>query len=247
MVLSAEDKLAILEGVDLSAFAFSPPNDPRETPRYSISEGALFIHLPEKTLRSWVSGRSFPTIRGEKHSPPIIVPADPQTGSLSFYNLIEAHILKSTRQRDEVPMKAIRDALDNVAEAYPSPHPLITQEFLTDGRFLFVKRLNDLINATKMGQLGIEPILKDYLNRIDRDSLGKPVTLYPFIPTRPTSRSVSIKYSVSSGAPVITGTGVLVSVIWGRKQAGDTLAELAADYEIDQAKIEDAIEYLDAA
>jgi uncharacterized protein (DUF433 family) len=221
--------------------------DPREVPRYAIGEVALFLHISENTLRSWVSGRNFHRISGEGYSPPLIEPADGEGSALSFFNLIEAHILKSTRRRDEVPMRFIRDAIDYVAAAHPSKHPLITQEFETDGLFLFVRKLDELVNASKMGQLGMEPILKEYLSRIDRDTQAMPVTLYPEIPGKPQSRAVAIKYGVSSGAPVVSGTGVLVSVLCGRNKAGDSTKDLAEDYDISKEMIEDAITYLEAA
>lgn len=249
MQRSFEEKIAILGGSEMKepSLDFDVAIDPREVPRYSLSELALFLHINENTLRTWVSGRTFPKVSGEGFSKPLIAPADGIGNFLSFFNLIEAHILKSTRRRDEVPMKHIRAALDYVSDAHPSKHPLITQEFETEGRFLFVRKLNELINASLMGQIGMGPILEEYLSRIDRDTQRLPVTLYPEIPGRPDSRAVAIKYGVSSGSPVISGTGVLVSVLAGRKEAGDTVSDLAEDYDISEEKIEDALIYLEAA
>jgi len=208
---------------------------------------ASYIRLPENTLRSWVSGRSFPKASGDGYSKPLIEPADGEGSVLSFYNLIEAHILKSTRRRDDVPMKFIRAAIDYVLETFPSPHPLITQKFETDGRFLFIRRFDDLINASKHGQLGIGHVLNEYLSRIDRDTRGMPVTLYPVIPEKPDSKAVAIRYGVSAGAPVLSGTGILVSSLLNRYQAGDTVQDLADDYDQPKEKIKDAIAYLEAA
>jgi uncharacterized protein (DUF433 family) len=230
--------------MNFDQWPFDISSDPREVPRYAVSEVALYLHLPETTLRSWLSGRTFPKASGVGTSPPLIDPADGEGSVISFYNLSEAHILKWTRQRDEVPMKAIRDALDYVATEFPSKHPLITQQFLTDGRFLFIKKLEELINASKMGQLGNELLLN--LERIDRDTMGMPVAVYPEIPRKPNSKAIAIRYGVSSGAPVINGTGILVSVIWGRYEAGDTTSDLAQDYDLPVETLEDALAYLES-
>ena len=124
-----EEKLDILDRPEMKLerqFAFyDPATDPREVPRYAVSEVTFFLHIPTNTLRSWVSGRTFPRISGESYSAPVIEPADGEGRTLSFYNLIEAHILKSTRQTDEVPMRFIRAAIDYVNEKYPAKHPLI--------------------------------------------------------------------------------------------------------------------------
>ena len=145
-------------------------------------------------------------------------------------------------------MKYIRTAIDYASEKHPAKHPLITQEFETEGRFLFTRKLDELlVNASLGGQLGMEPILNEYLSRIDRDTQRIPVTLYPEIPGRPDSRAVAIKYGVSSGSPVVAGTGVLVVMLVGRHSAGDTVDDLVYDYGIPKDKIEDALTYLEAA
>ena len=115
--------------MNIDKWPFHGLSDPREAPRYAVSDVASFLKLSEKTLRSWLIGRTFPKLSGTGFSPPLIEPADGEGSVLSFYNLSEAHILKWTRERDEVPMKAIRDALDYVATSFPSTHPLITQSF----------------------------------------------------------------------------------------------------------------------
>jgi uncharacterized protein (DUF433 family) len=184
---------------------------------------------------------------GTRVSRPLIEPADASESKLSFYNLVEAHILKSTRQRDEVPMSAIRDALDYAAGDEPPSHPLITKKFLTEGRFLFEEKLGQLVNSSKFGQLAFDPIMLSYLERIDRDSVGSPFILYPFIPNKPTSKVVAIKPSVSSGVPTVSGTGISIPILYGRFTAGDSISDLADDYELSAEKVEDAIAYLYAA
>jgi len=220
--------------------------DRRAAPRYSVAEVSLYLHLHEKTLRSWLFGRQY-TVAGETvMSQPLIVPADPSRSRLSFYNLVECHILKSARQRDEVPMQAIRDAIEYAMDSDPSPHPLITQRFETEGSFLFVEKLGQLVNYTKQGQLAFGEIMQDALKRIDRDYIG-PSVLYPFIPNRPNSKVVAIKPGVSSGVPTVSGTGISIQILFGRFNAGDSVTDLMDDYELTKEQVEDALEYLRAA
>jgi uncharacterized protein (DUF433 family) len=222
-----------------------------ELPRYAVSEVAAYLHIPEKTLRSWVFGRLY-TVRGiSTFSPPLIQAADPERSLLSFYNLVEAHILRSTRDRDEVPMRAIRDALDYSMSKNQSPHPLLTRGFLTEGRYLFEKQIENqialIINSTMQGQIAFGDLLSSYLERIDRDTIDSPLAVYPFIPNKPSSRVVVIKPGVSSGVPTVAGTGISIPILHSRFIAGDSVEDLADDYEIGQEEVEDALNYIKAA
>ncbi len=74
---------------------------------------------------------------------------------------------------------------------------------------------------SKYGQLAFRALMVSYLDRIDRDSVGSPSVLYPFIPTKPNSKTVAIKPSVSSGVPTVSGTGISIPILYGRFSAGD--------------------------
>jgi uncharacterized protein (DUF433 family) len=179
-------------------------------------------------------------------SKPLITPADPTGSRLSFYNLVEAHILKSTRERDEVPMQEIRAAIDYAMADDPNPHPLITRKFETEGSSLFVSKLEQVVNYSKHGQLAFAELMRGYLDRIDRDTTG-PSGLYPFVPNKPASKVVVIRPGVSSGVPTVAGTGISIPVLYGRFTAGDSIPDIADDYDLTIEKVEDAIAYLAAA
>jgi len=58
-------------------------------------------------------------------------------------------------------MPAIRRAIDFVRRTNPSPHPLLSESFLTDGKDLFIKKIGgtagkeQTINVSRCGQLGL--------------------------------------------------------------------------------------------
>src|SRR4051812_31639212 len=86
--------------------------DIRDQPAYSLAEGARYLKLPPATLRTWAMGRAYPKTQGARHFRPLIRPAHKQPPQLSFWNLIEAHVLRSFRTDDGVSLKALRQALD---------------------------------------------------------------------------------------------------------------------------------------
>ena len=83
------------------------------------------------------------------------------------------------------------------------------------------------------------------LRRIDRDAHGMPCRLYPF--TRDAigdaPAMIVIDPALSGGRPVIAGTGVATELIAERYKAGESVRDLAYDYECGQEEIEEAIRW----
>ena len=213
--------------------------DARERPQYSLAEIAYYLDIPKPTLHSW----SRTTNLGGKVIEPLIMAADPPNSLYSFYNLIEAHILSMTRSHG-VKTINVRRAMQTLREdsLHDLPHPLLSEDFSTDGKHLWLKRLERRIDLSQYGQLGLAPILDQYLARIVRDDNQKPTK---FFPIKQTGKFVSITSFVSSGRPIIDGTGIPVSTVWNRHLAGDSLDFLAEDFEITVDQIKGAFSYVE--
>ncbi len=221
-----------------------PDFDPRDLPAYSITEAAHYLDIPSGTLRAWLLGQKYFTGHGEtKFFRPVISIADRQQRLLSFTNLVEAHVLDGLRRDHHLSLQKVRSALKYLARTYPSPHPLVDHRFATDGLGLFVERYGELLNVAREGQLAMRRVLEAYLSRIDRDPRGGVARLYPF--TRRGSfdepRAVVIDPWISFGRPVLAGTGIPTAVIAQRLKGGETIQELALDYERPISDIEEAI------
>jgi uncharacterized protein (DUF433 family) len=219
--------------------------DFRELPLYSLAEVAYFLGIPKPTLHRWTRhGYN----RKAELIEPLIVPVDREGALFSFYNLTEAHILSVITRVHKVKLPRVRNALKELrALAISNPkHPLLSKEFYTDGRDLFVKTLEgrrkQTINLSQFGQLGLREILDSYLERIERDAAFNPTKLYP---VRSPGKVVSIIPAVSSGRPIIDSLGIPVASIWNRRQAGDSVELIADDYEIPESEIEGALEYIE--
>lgn len=228
--------------------ALKTSDDPRLLPAYTVAEAAHYLRMPEGTLRSWVVGRFYPVAGRSKRSRPLIHPDDPKSQYLSFINLVEAHVLAGIRRRHGVKLPNVRKALDYVRRQFRVEHPLINQAFQTDGLDLFVERYGELINASREGQRAMKEIIGVYLKRIEWDAKGLPIKLYPF--TRDTQaeaapasdpRVVVMNPTISFGRPVIAGTGIPVSSIYERYKAGDSVLNLAQDFNLETGAIEEAI------
>ena len=223
--------------------AFHQNVDIREMPAYGIMEAAHYLRIPPATIRDWVSGRYYPTQLGKKFSKPIIHLPDPHLKSLSFMNLVEVHVLDAIRRKYNIPLDKVRIALNYLSRQFPSRHPLADREFETDGLNLFIQRFGQLITISQDGQLAMLDLLKAHLHRIERDTLGVPVKLYPFTRKREPQepKAVVIDPQVSFGRPVLAGTGIPTAVIAERYKAGESMDALAEDYGRARLEIEEAI------
>ena len=227
-------------------------SDRRDVPLYTTKEVAVYLGLKPSTLHTWFFGRDY-TIRGEKrHWPKLAEPAathNPHGPVLSFFNLAESHVLSATRLNCDfkISIPGIRAAIDYLLKLEPSPHPLISRYFETNGCDLFIRLLEQseekIVNVSKGGQLGLKLIMDQFLKRIDRDAEGWPIKIYPMKVQGTDYRQIVIMPTVGSGRPVIEGTGVRVQAIWSRAVAGETVQDLSDDYGIEPSTIERAIKY----
>jgi uncharacterized protein (DUF433 family) len=216
--------------------------DSREQPLYTLQEAAYYIGMSSQTLSTWFFGRSYPLKSGPRRWEPVFAPADPELRLLSFYNLAEAHVLAATRYEHKVPFWAVRDAISNVIAASPdlAKHPLLSDDFFTNGKFLFVRKIEEYVNVSSK-QLPME-IIDSFLVRILRDNNG-PFKIFPLRKGETNDKVISIIAGVSASRPIIDEEGIPVMAIYRRYKAGEEEDFIAQDYEIDRAKVRRAIEY----
>lgn len=217
----------------------SKKTDRRELPSYTIIEAAHYLNIPDATVRYWATGQ-------DSYAALIEVTASRPT-LLSFINLVELHVLAAIRRRHTVPMPKVRAAIEylkkNARSAHDKKHPLISRQLETDGLDLFIQWYGELISISRDGQLAMRDVMSAALHRIERDDKGIPVRLYPFTRSdiRQAPSMIVIDPTLSAGRPVIASTGLATEVIAERYKAGESIKELARDYERQQEEIEEAV------
>ncbi len=215
----------------------------RDIPAYGLSEASHYLGIPKATLRSWVLGRHYPIETGKQFFRPIIELPDKEKPLLSFVNLVESHVLEAIRQRHGIKFWRVRGAVEYLERHLDSRHPLAEQRFVTDGADLFVEQFGRLVNISREGQLAIKELIQTYLRRIERDSAGFPIRLYPFTRERKPDepKTIVIDPYISFGRPVLAGTGIATTIIAQRYKAGESIEELVEDYGRPTSDIQEAI------
>jgi uncharacterized protein (DUF433 family) len=200
--------------------------DPREQPAYPLSEAARYLRVPAATLRAWTLGRA-----------------------LSFSNLIEAHVLRALRTEHGVPLKEVRQALEFAERELNITRLLLRPDLRSQAGQVFLSRYGQLVNLSASGQLAMRQVLEQHLDRVTWDGTRFPIRLHPFVmheaPTE--NRPITIDPTIAFGRPVLSDLGISTAAIVARIDAGESLADVAADYQVNESAITGAIVYERAA
>lgn len=222
-----------------------PTDDPREQPAYPLAEAARYLKIARATLSGWVTGRPNHRSDSAARSGPLIRPASVKPPVLSFWNLIEGHVLWSLRTEHGVSLRDARKALRYAEDTLEVERLLLRRDLFTEGGRLFLERYGKLIDLSASGQLAMRQVFEQRLKRVEWDEWEFPVRLYPYVSgAAPTpSRPIVIDPERAFGRPVLHRQGISTRVIAERIDAGETVAELAQDYELKESEVEEAVLY----
>jgi uncharacterized protein (DUF433 family) len=209
-------------------------------PTYTIPEAANFLALNQRTLFSWYEGDK------------PILKASGLYGSvhlLSYRDIEEAYRVYLLREKFQFSLQFLRKSMSNARQMFGSQHPLqhaeAVKECLNDLVYDKPARGTNPRTVTSLGHRPGQQLVKEVVDlfseRIIKDKFIFP---WRFAATDHTSRPVSMNPQIMSGRLVVAGTRIPVTVIRGRKQAGETPVEIAKDYGLDLDIVEKALAHL---
>ena len=168
---------------------------------------------------------------------------------LSFWNLIEAHVIRALRTEHGVSIKALRQAIDFAERKLGVDRLLLRPELRSEAGHLFLDRYGHLINLSASGQLAMRQVLEAHLRRVSWDKARVPFRLHPFLigDAMTDAMPIAIDSSIAFGRPVVISRGISTAAIVARIDAGETPADLAVDYDLTPGDIEQAVLYERAA
>jgi len=222
--------------------------DVRHQPAYTLAEAARYLKLPQATLRTWVLGRDYPVADGQGRFKALIKPARGKPPTLSFYNLIEAHVLRALRTEHGVSVKDLRKSIAYAEREMQVDRLLLREDLRTRGGRVLLDHYGELIDLSASGQIAMRKVFQDHLARVEWDQWKFPVRLYPF-PTEASDgkRPIAIDANIAFGRPVLVHNSISTHAIAERLDAGESVADLAADYDLTTDDIEQAALYERAA
>jgi uncharacterized protein (DUF433 family) len=210
-------------------------HDSAELPMYGLSEAALYLRVPIKTLEYWTMGRG--------KTPPLVEAAGRHPRALSFMNLLDCHMLAAMRTLYDLRLPKIRRAVAYLSSHSDFRHPLIEEPLYTNRVDVLIKEMDRLVNISRDGQFVIPEIVGVHLARIERDPKG--FKFFPFVRERSAAepKFIVINPAIGFGKPVIAGTGISTAVIASRFNARESVPALAEEYGLEPQQVEEAIRW----
>lgn len=202
-------------------------NDPLLTPK----ETARHLLIPDTTLYDWLRENAAGTplvhqVRPDKRGRP----------SVPFIAVIEAYVLRSLRDLG-LRKQAIQQAAAAIRTEFGTPYALATKRIATDGIDIFVHCADDDLARAGDGQRPFRDVITnhlDYLTWDTSDEYPSRLRLRQYADIAP----VVIDPRFGWGAPVVEATKVPVDAVVSLWLAGESLADVAYEYDMTPGQAE---------
>ena len=201
-------------------------------PNYQVGEAARYAQISPKTVAAWHKIER-PTLSGKE-----------RRAALSYMQLIEVAVVAAFRKAG-ISLKRIRDAREYVKTQLKTEHPFAEYRFKTEGKHLLVD-YQDVegdggrgkhLMADQGGQLEWSEIIGPLLKEFEYERDGYVIRWHVAGPSSP----IIIDPRLSFGAPTVKGTPTWV--IGGRWKSGESIIDIANDFDLDKAAIRQALQF----
>ena len=217
--------------------------DPRALSAYTYTEASKVLNMPRSTLGAWKKGQDYTSReRGRVVFEKAI--ATPLPEGLSYYDLVEAFILRSLRTEHGYKLPYVREALKIAEEQYGIKRLFLHRAFRHDGgSAFFLDRLTALATLDPGHQLAMKGLLQDYLKRIEYEPDDLSASFRPVIKEVGVSADplIIVDPRKSFGRPIVERTGIRTSAIMARIQARESPKHVIGDFGLTDEEFDQAL------
>jgi uncharacterized protein (DUF433 family) len=204
---------------------------------FTLPEAAGYLDVPKSTIHAWA--------RPAAGKPLITVfPRRGAQATVPFIGFAEAYVLTVFRCAG-VPLQQIRPAVDALSRNIGLEHALASKRLYTDGAEVLYDYANernedDLLElvVVRTGQHQFSEIVRDYLKRITYGSDGWATRVR--LPSYQRAEVV-VDPTMAFGLPLVVHGGARVEDLVDRFVAGDSVADIAYDFDVPPEEVEDVI------
>ncbi|GAA3889703.1 hypothetical protein GCM10022243_63100 [Saccharothrix violaceirubra] len=210
--------------------------DPLMTPK----EAARHLQIPHTTMYYWLHEQA-------NGSPLVHQVNEAKRGrpSVPFVAVVEAYVLRSLRALGLTKAK-IRDTAAAVRREFGTPYGLATRRIATDGIDIFIHYADDQLARAGDGQRPIREVIDDYLKFITWEN-GDDFPARLRLRQYPDVAPVIIDPQFGWGTPVVESTKVPVHAVVDLWRAGESLDDVAYEYDMTREQVESICRVANAA
>lgn len=209
------------------------------TPLYSQSEAARIIQAPTSSFGRWAQGHRFKQRQEGQwgSSAALLTGVRPGRGiTVPFNALAEGFIIESFR-RAGLPLARIRPAVEVLRNEIGLEEALLSERLMTDGaEILYQNGEGDLV-VVRNHQGVFKEVVSEFLKSIHY--------AHGFVSSiqLPTFEIVDVVIDPhrNSGQPTIARLGVRVEDVLSRVRAGEAVAEVADDFDLEPREVRSLI------
>ena len=196
-------------------------------PSYPVSEAARYVGVHRNTVTAWINN----------------LPERAKGTPLSYLELVEMAFVASFR-RLEVPFERIRGVRMFLGLGAGSDCPFATRAFKTEGcRALMAfrgysssKAWNGVIVSDSHGRSAWTELMRERFAAFDYEH---EIAIRWHLAGR--DSQVAIDPRIAFGAPMVSG--LPTRILLGRFDSGETVPEIADDFDIDETAVRDALAF----
>lgn len=206
-------------------------------PAYQIGDAARYANVSAKTVADWHKA-------GARKA--VTLSVKESRAALSYLQLIEVAVVAAFRQAG-VSLSNIREAREYLAQQFKAENPFARFRFKSDGKKLLMdydqvegdRGRGKLLGLNQGGQLAWDAIIGRRLTEFDYD--GGPDGIVVRWRVGGPKSSIIIDPQVSFGAPTIEG--VPTWAVKGRWEAGESIPDIADDFDLDRIDVRNALKF----
>jgi uncharacterized protein (DUF433 family) len=208
---------------------------------FTEAEAARLLRVAQRTLNYWLEGGEY---RGRVYRP--IIRLEPRGGHapVTWAEFVEAGLLREYRQTHRVPMAELRAFIDLVRREYGVPYPLADQRPYVSGKELLSEAQDETrldaglcLVATVRGQYVLTPAADAFYKRVTWEG----DTAVAWRPHDDPQSPVLIQPGMRAGRPSIKG--ISTEAVWEHEQAGETVSDIATDFDLAEEDVRWALAY----
>ncbi len=207
-------------------------------PIFTLRETAAYLGIPKSTIQHWASapegGDALITRFASRG----------RDASVPFIGFAEAYVLSAFR-RAGVPLQRIRPAVEALASTIGIEHALASHRLYTDGAevlydYALEQEDEGLLQlfVVRTQQRQFSEVVTGYLGcvRYGADGWASAVRLPVY-----RHAAVAVDPRVGFGLPLLVRGGARIEDLIDRFQAGDGVADIAADFGVPEREVEDVV------